>query len=38
MWVIVAAFIAFFIVKVFIQQDDSPTDSGSNGKPIPLPR
>jgi hypothetical protein len=38
MWVVVAAFVAFFIVKVFINSgDDSSGDSGSNGKPITPP-
>ncbi|HEX6790115.1 MAG TPA: hypothetical protein VF247_02285 [Candidatus Krumholzibacteria bacterium] len=36
-WVLAAAFVAFFIVKVFIQEDDEPADDGNNGKPIPLP-
>jgi hypothetical protein len=38
MWVIVAAFVAFFIVKVFIEKDNSSTDSGNNGKPITPPQ
>ena len=36
-WVLVAAFVAFFIVKVFIQDDDEPADDGGNGKDIPRP-
>jgi len=38
MWTVIAAFVAFFIVKVFIEQDDEPSDSGSNGKPITPPQ
>jgi hypothetical protein len=38
MWTLIAAFVAFFIVKVFIEKDDSPADSGSNGKPITPPQ
>jgi hypothetical protein len=38
MWTVVAAFVAFFIVKVFIEKDNSTTTSGSNGKPITPPQ
>jgi hypothetical protein len=38
MWTVIAAFVAFFIVKVFIEKDDDSTDSGSNGKPITPPQ
>lgn len=38
MWTVIAAFVAFFIVKVFIEKDDAPVESGSNGKPITPPR
>ena len=38
MWVFVAAFVAFFIVKVFIEKDNSSTSSGNNGKPITPPQ
>jgi hypothetical protein len=38
LWTLVAAFIAFFIVKVFIDKDEESGDSGSNGKPIPPPQ
>jgi len=36
-WVIAAAFVAFFIIKVFIEKDDEPADDGGNGKPIVPP-
>jgi len=36
-FVIAAAFVAFFIVKVFIEKDDEPADDGGNGKDIPPP-
>jgi hypothetical protein len=38
MWTLIAAFVAFFIVKVFIEKDNSSSNSGSNGKPIPPPQ
>jgi hypothetical protein len=38
MWTVIAAFVAFFIVKVFIEKDDDSGDSGSNGKPITPPQ
>jgi hypothetical protein len=38
MWVVVAAFVAYFLVKVFIEKDDSSTSSGNNGKPITPPQ
>jgi hypothetical protein len=38
MWVVVAAFVAYFIVKVFIEKDDASSDSGNNGKPITPPQ
>lgn len=34
-WVIVAAFVAFFIVKVFIEEDNEPAEEDDNGKQIP---
>lgn len=37
-WVIAAAFVAFFIVKVFIQEDEEPDDDDDGGKDIPLPQ
>lgn len=37
-WTVIAAFVAFFIVKVFIEKDDDTEDTGSNGKPITPPR
>jgi hypothetical protein len=38
MWVLIASFVAFFIVKVFIEKDNSSTSSGNNGKPITPPQ
>ncbi len=38
MWTVIAAFVAFFIVKVFIEKDDDTADTGSNGKPITPPQ
>jgi len=38
MWTVIAAFVAFFIVKVFIEKDKDSGDSGSNGKPITPPQ
>lgn len=38
LFVVVAAFVAYFIVKVFIEEDNSSTESGSNGKPVNPPR
>jgi hypothetical protein len=38
LWTLVAAFVAFFIVKVFIEKDNSSTSSGTNGKPITPPQ
>jgi hypothetical protein len=38
MWTLIAAFVAFFIVKVFIEKDNSSTSSGTNGKPITPPQ
>jgi hypothetical protein len=37
-FVIVAAFVAYFIVKVFIEKDNQSADTGSNGKPITPPQ
>ena len=36
-WTIAAAFVAFFIIKVFIQEDDEPADDDDGGKDIPPP-
>ncbi len=37
-FVIVAAFVAFFIIKVFIEKDPDPPPDDPNGKPIPPPQ
>lgn len=37
-WVIAAAFVAFFIVKVFIEEDDEPAADDGNGKDVPPPQ
>lgn len=37
-WVLAAAFVAFFIVKVFIEEDDEPGDDDDDGKDIPPPQ
>jgi hypothetical protein len=37
-WTIAAAFVAFFIVKVFIDHDDDPAKDGGNGKDVPPPQ
>ena len=37
-WLIAAAFVAFFIVKVFIEKDDEPSKDGGNGKDVPPPQ
>lgn len=34
-FVIASAFVAFFIVKVFIEEDEEPQDEGGGGKDIP---
>lgn len=34
-FVIVSAFVAFFIIKVFIEKDEDPPPPDNNGKPIP---
>lgn len=36
-WAIAAAFVAFFIVKVFIEEDDEPVED-DNGKDVPPPQ
>ena len=36
-FVIVAAFVAVFIIKVFIEKDEEPAAAPPNGKPIPPP-
>ena len=37
-WTIAVAFVAFFIVKVFIEDDDEPADDDGNGKDVPPPQ
>jgi hypothetical protein len=37
-FVIVSVFVAFFIVKVFIEKDDDPPPDSGGGKPVPLPQ
>jgi hypothetical protein len=37
-WVLAAAFVAFFIVKVFIENDDEPVSSDDGGKDVPPPQ
>jgi hypothetical protein len=37
-FVIVTAFVAYFIIKVFIEKDPDPPPDDSNGKPIPPPQ
>jgi hypothetical protein len=37
-FVVASAFVAFFIIKVFIEEDEEPADDGSNGKDVPPPR
>ncbi len=34
-FVIVSAFVAFFIIKVFIEKDEDPPPPDNNGKPLP---
>jgi len=34
-FIIVSAFVAFFIIKVFIEKDDEPAEPDNDGKPIP---
>jgi hypothetical protein len=36
-FVIAAAFVAFFIIKVFIEKDEEPAEDDGNGKDIPPP-
>jgi hypothetical protein len=38
LFVVIAAFVAYFIVKVFIEKDNTSSSSGSNGKPITPPQ
>jgi hypothetical protein len=38
LFVFIAAFVAYFIVKVFIEKDNTSGDSGTNGKPITPPQ
>lgn len=35
LWVVVAGFVAFFIIKVFLEGDDPEQEDPGNGKPIP---
>jgi hypothetical protein len=37
-WTLAVAFVAFFIVKVFIEDDDEPADDGGGGKDVPPPQ
>jgi hypothetical protein len=37
-WTLAAAFVAFFIVKVFIEEDDEGDDDDNNGKDVPPPQ
>jgi hypothetical protein len=37
-WVITAAFVAYFIVKVFIEKDNSSSPPPPSGKPITPPK
>lgn len=37
-WAVAAAFVAFFIVKVFIQEDDEPPPDDDGGKDVPPPQ
>jgi hypothetical protein len=37
-FIIASAMVAFFIIKVFIEEDDEPAPDDDNGKDIPPPR
>jgi hypothetical protein len=36
-FVVAAAFVAYFIIKVFIEKDEEPADDGDDGKDVPPP-
>jgi hypothetical protein len=37
-WTIAVVFLAFFIVKVFIEEDDEPAEDDGGGKDVPPPQ
>lgn len=37
-FLVASAFVAIFIIKVFIEEDDEPADDDDNGKVVPPPR